>query len=92
MSCPFVLAADLCVEAVFTAGVAVARPTGAQLLLIAQLSIEERIDGLEDPPPPPTGLSDGFDAAKEGKKRATTQATGRGWQSSLADCGSLKRS
>ena len=30
----------------------------------------KRIDGQEDPPPPPTGLGEGFGAPKEGKKRA----------------------
>ncbi|MCX5966642.1 MAG: IS5/IS1182 family transposase, partial [Cyanobacteria bacterium] len=30
----------------------------------------KRIDGQEDPPPPPTGPGEGFGAPKEGKKRA----------------------
>ena len=30
----------------------------------------KRIDGREDPPPPPSGPSEGFGAPKEGKKRA----------------------
>ena len=41
----------------------------------------ERIDGQDDPLPPPSAPGEGFGAPKDGKKRALTEAGGRAWRS-----------
>ncbi len=43
---------------------------GTLLQAWASYASLKRIDGQEDPPPPPTGPGEGFGAPKEGKKRA----------------------
>jgi hypothetical protein len=43
---------------------------GTLLQALASHASLKRIDGQEDPPPPPTGPGEGFGAPKEGKKRA----------------------